>query len=96
ENIYVAGGIGGGINIPQALRVGMLPNIPVEKYRYIGNSSLHGACAMLVSREAADAVRETARGMTYIELSTHPGYMEELVAACFLPHTDGGLFERPV
>jgi uncharacterized 2Fe-2S/4Fe-4S cluster protein (DUF4445 family) len=93
DNIYVAGGIGSGINIQQAIRIGMLPNIPPEKYHYIGNSSLHGAYSMLVSREAAEIIQKTGRAMTYIELSTHPGYMDEFTAACFLPHTNGGLFD---
>ena len=93
ENVYVAGGIGGGINIQQAIRVGMLPKLPQEKYKYIGNSSLHGAYSMLVSMTAAETIQKTARTMTYIELSTYPGYMDEFVAACFLPHTDGGLFD---
>jgi hypothetical protein len=31
--------------------------------------------------------------MTYLELSSHPGYMDEFVAACFLPHTDASLFD---
>jgi uncharacterized 2Fe-2S/4Fe-4S cluster protein (DUF4445 family) len=93
ENVYVAGGIGGGINIQQAVRIGMLPNLPQEKYHYIGNSSLHGAYAILVSPEAAEIIQKTGRTMTYIELSTHPGYMDEFVAACFLPHTNGGLFD---
>jgi hypothetical protein len=30
--------------------------------------------------------------MTYLELSSHPGYMDEFVAACFLPHTNEALF----
>jgi uncharacterized 2Fe-2S/4Fe-4S cluster protein (DUF4445 family) len=94
ENVYVAGGIGSGINMRQAMRIGMLPNLPTEKYRYIGNSSLHGAYSMLVSQEAARAVKGIGKGMTYIELSTHPAYMDELVAACFLPHTNGALFEN--
>jgi uncharacterized 2Fe-2S/4Fe-4S cluster protein (DUF4445 family) len=93
ENVYVAGGIGGGINIQQAIRIGMLPKLPQEKYHYIGNSSLHGAYSMLVSPEAAEIIQKTAGTMTYIELSTHPGYMDEFVAACFLPHTNGGLFD---
>jgi uncharacterized 2Fe-2S/4Fe-4S cluster protein (DUF4445 family) len=93
ENVYVAGGIGSGINIGQAIRIGMLPNLPPEKYHYIGNSSLHGAYSMLVSEKAAAKIGEISRGMTYIELSAHPGYMDELVAACFLPHTNGALFE---
>jgi uncharacterized 2Fe-2S/4Fe-4S cluster protein (DUF4445 family) len=92
DNVYVAGGIGGGINIQQAIRIGMLPNLPPEKYHYIGNSSLHGAYAMLVSREAAETIQKTGRAMTYIELSTHPEYMDEFLAACFLPHTNGDLF----
>ncbi|MDR2479196.1 MAG: ASKHA domain-containing protein [Treponema sp.] len=96
EKIHVAGGIGGGINIPQAIRTGMLPNLPPEKYHYIGNSSLYGAYAMLASNRAAAMTVEISRGMTYIELSNHPGYMDELVAACFLPHTNGDLFRNVV
>jgi uncharacterized 2Fe-2S/4Fe-4S cluster protein (DUF4445 family) len=94
EHIYVAGGIGSGINMGQAIRIGMLPNLPLEKYHYIGNSSMNGAFAMLGSDGAARMVAEISRSMTYIELSTHPCYMDEFVAACFLPHTDGSLFEQ--
>ncbi|GHV91091.1 ferredoxin [Spirochaetia bacterium] len=92
DDVYVAGGIGGGINMGQAIRIGMFPKLPAEKYHYIGNSSLHGAYAMLTARRAGEMVVEISRGMTYLELSTHPGYMDEFVAACFLPHTNGALF----
>jgi uncharacterized 2Fe-2S/4Fe-4S cluster protein (DUF4445 family) len=92
QQIYIAGGIGGGINIKNAIRIGMLPNLPVERYRYIGNSSLSGAYGMVTSRGAAEKIRDLGQGITYLELSTHPGYMDEFVAACFLPHTDGSLF----
>jgi uncharacterized 2Fe-2S/4Fe-4S cluster protein (DUF4445 family) len=92
EDVYVAGGIGSGINMRQAIRIGMFPNLPLEKFHYIGNSSMLGAYAMICSRRAADMVAEIARGITYLELSSHPGYMDEFVAACFLPHTDLNLF----
>jgi uncharacterized 2Fe-2S/4Fe-4S cluster protein (DUF4445 family) len=92
EDIFVAGGIGSGINMKSAIRIGMFPNLPLEKFHYIGNSSLMGAYAMLQSKRAAEMVTDTARGITYLELSSHPGYMDEFVAACFLPHTDAGLF----
>jgi uncharacterized 2Fe-2S/4Fe-4S cluster protein (DUF4445 family) len=92
DEVYIAGGIGSGINVEQAIRIGMLPRLPVERYRYIGNSSLAGAYAMLTSRGACQKLRDLSRGITYLELSSHPGYMDEFVAACFLPHTDGGLF----
>lgn len=92
DNVYVAGGIGSGINMKNAVRIGMLPDIPLEKYKYIGNSSLAGSYAMLLSNEAEDKVAELASSMTYLELSTHPGYMDSFVAACFIPHTDMYLF----
>jgi len=92
DQVLVAGGIGSGINIKNAIRIGMLPDLPESKYSYIGNSSLSGAYAMLVSSDASSRLREVSRNMTYIELSTQPGYMDEFIAACFLPHTDESLF----
>jgi hypothetical protein len=55
---------------------------------------MHGAFAMLTARRAGEMVTEIGRGMTYLELSSHPGYMDEFVAACFLPHTNGALFDQ--
>ncbi len=92
DRVMIAGGIGSGIDMENAMSIGMLPKMPLEKYRYIGNSSLTGACAMLVSDEAADKVFELGQSMTYLELSVEPGYMDEFVAACFIPHTDSTLF----
>jgi len=94
DRVYVAGGIGSGINIKNAITIGMFPALPEERFQYIGNSSLTGAYAALMSREADDKLAELATSMTYIELSTQPGYMDEFVAACFLPHTDGSLFPQ--
>ncbi len=93
ERVMIAGGIGNGINVENAISIGMLPKLPVKAYEYIGNSSLTGACAILMSSEAEEKVYDLGRNMTYIELSTHPGYMDEFVAACFIPHTNASLFE---
>jgi uncharacterized 2Fe-2S/4Fe-4S cluster protein (DUF4445 family) len=92
DNAYIAGGIGSGINIEKAISIGMLPNIPKERYHYIGNSSLAGAYAMLQSQKAAEKIEEIAGMTTYLELSSHSSYMDEFVAACFLPHTNSELF----
>ncbi len=92
EQVFVAGGIGSGINMQNAINIGMFPDIPVEYYHYIGNSSLCGAYTMLLSTKAERKVYELAQNMTYLELSTEPGYMDEFVACCFLPHTDSSLF----
>ena len=92
ENVYVAGGIGSGINMENAINIGMFPDVPVELYHYVGNTSLAGAYAMLFSTVSERKVYEIASNMTYIELSAIPQYMDEFVGACFLPHTDASLF----
>ena len=92
DKVYVAGGIGSGINMKNAVFIGMLPDVEMEKYHYIGNSSLTGAYAMVVSDQAIEKCHEVGANMTYLELSTYPGYMDSFVAACFLPHTDRSLF----
>ena len=96
DNVYVAGGIGSGINMKNAVNIGMLPDVELEKFRYIGNSSLAGAYAMVLSDDAHSMCAEVAANMTYLELSTYPGYMDSFVAACFIPHTDRSLFPNSV
>jgi len=96
EKVYVAGGIGSGINMKNAVNIGMLPDVELEKYQYIGNSSLTGAYAMVMSEQATAKCHEVAANMTYLELSTYPGYMDSFVAACFLPHTDSSRFPNSV
>ena len=92
DHVYVAGGIGSGINMKNAVNIGMLPDVELEKFSYIGNSSLTGAYAMVLSDGAIAKCAEVGANMTYLELSTYPGYMDSFVAACFIPHTDSRLF----
>ena len=96
DHVYVAGGIGSGINMKNAVNIGMLPDVEPEKFSYIGNSSLAGAYAMVVSNQATEKCAEVASNMTYLELSTYPGYMDSFVAACFIPHTDRNLFPNSI
>ena len=96
DHVYVAGGIGSGINMKNAVNIGMLPDVDLEKYSYIGNSSLAGAYAMVMSDDANAKCHEVMANMTYLELSTYPGYMDSFVAACFIPHTDSYLFPNSI
>ena len=96
DHVYVAGGIGSGINMKNAVSIGMLPDVELEKYSYIGNSSLTGAYAMVLGDAANAKCHEVGANMTYLELSTYPGYMDSFVAACFIPHTDRSLFPNSI
>ncbi len=92
EKVYVAGGFGAHLDIEKAIFIGLLPDIPKERIRFIGNSSLAGARLALLSTHAFHRAEEIANRMTYIELSVHPEFMNEFIAALFLPHTDVELF----
>jgi uncharacterized 2Fe-2S/4Fe-4S cluster protein (DUF4445 family) len=92
ETFYVAGGFGNYLNIPKAIAIGLLPDIPLHKIKFIGNSSLTGARLALTSEEAFEKCINVSRSMTNIELSNYQPYMDEYIAALFLPHTDRKLF----
>jgi len=92
DAVYLAGGFGNFLNIQQAVNIGMLPDVPLEKMRFVGNTSIAGAKTVLLSRKALETAEKIAEGMTYFDLMSHPGYMDEFTRANFLPHTDLSLF----
>jgi uncharacterized 2Fe-2S/4Fe-4S cluster protein (DUF4445 family) len=91
-HVYIAGGFGRFIDIEKAVRIGLLPDLPRDKFTYLGNSSLTGAALALLSKTRRDELAKLARRMTYIDLSSDHRYMDAYVAALFLPHTDMSRF----
>ncbi len=89
---YVAGGFGSYLDIPKAIGIGLLPDIDPDKIRFMGNSSLMGARMCLLSTHTMERAAQIAKGTTNIELSNYQPFMDEYVAAMFLPHTDRRLF----
>lgn len=92
ERIVIAGGFGNYLNVPDSVRIGLLPDLPAENYVFIGNSSVKGACLALLSQNAWREAADLARKITYVELSVGTTFMDEFVSALFLPHTDLSLF----
>ncbi len=92
DAIYVAGGFGNFLDVRHAITIGMLPDVPLEKIQFVGNTSIAGAKTVLLSRKALKAAGKIAESMTYFDLMSHPRYMDEFIKACFLPHTDLSLF----
>lgn len=92
DRIFVAGGFGNYLNIQSSISIGLLPDIPKEKIHFIGNSSLSGARMALLSKHALEEANLIAKKMTYFELSVNPTFMDEFIAAMFLPHTNLDLF----
>jgi uncharacterized 2Fe-2S/4Fe-4S cluster protein (DUF4445 family) len=94
KKIFIAGGFGTYIDIGNAIKMGLLPDLEQSRFKFIGNSALAGARGALLSYEAMRLANEIARKVTYFELSVEPGYMDEYMAALFFPHTDLSKFPR--
>jgi len=92
EQVYIAGGFGRSLDIEQAVTIGLIPDIPRDRFRFVGNSSLIGSYMVVVSREFRRRQERLTARMTYFDLSMAPGYMDQYTAALFLPHTDPGQF----
>lgn len=92
DRVIIAGAFGSFINLDHAVTIGLLPDIDRNKFSFIGNSSLKGARLAAVERGLFDRAKQIARSMTNVELSEDSTYMDNFVAALFLPHTRGELF----
>lgn len=94
DSIYLAGGFGSYVDLEKAMVIGLLPEIDPDRIRFIGNGSLMGAkMSCLTNRIRKDVVEVTKR-MTNFELSETPSFMNNYVAALFLPHTDMDQFPK--
>lgn len=92
EKVYIAGGFGNYLNVDKAIILGMLPDLPRDKFSFLGNTSITGAYLCLLSDDLRKEAEEIASKMTYMELSVSRGFMDEYMSALFLPHTDVSLF----
>jgi len=88
EQILVAGAFGNYLDAESAVTIGLLPDVPLERIRFVGNTAVAGARLALLGRRARESMTESAGRMTNFELSVVPGYMDRYVAGLFLPHTD--------
>ena len=87
-NVYIAGGFGRYLDLQASTIIGLIPDLPPEKFQFIGNASLIGSYMVLISREFRRKQLSLTKRMTYIDLSKYPDYMDQYTAAQFLPHTD--------
>jgi uncharacterized 2Fe-2S/4Fe-4S cluster protein (DUF4445 family) len=88
SQVIIAGGFGRYLNIRKAITIGLLPDIDLKKYRFIGNGALEGARLTLLSSQKRNEILDIYRKMTYFELSVSALFFEEFSSALFLPHTD--------
>ena len=89
---FVAGTFGSYINPRSAINIGMIPDLPLETYVSLGNTSLAGATMALLGVDAQKSLFHIRDQITYLELNVNQEFMNLFSAAKFLPHTDRSLF----
>ncbi len=92
EQVLIGGGFGQYINVEKAIQIGLLPDMPWERFKFLGNTSLKGAYLGLLDQDSRNQISEIANKMTYIELSADNRFFDAFTSAMFLPHTDMTLF----
>ena len=92
RKFYVAGTFGSFIDPRSAITIGMLPDLPLESYQPLGNSSLNGAALALTSGERFSEIDPIRTRITYMELNVNQDFMNRFSAAKFIPHTNSALF----
>jgi len=92
EQIYIAGGFGRYLRLEQAIALGLFPELPRERFFFVGNGSLLGAALGSFSIDMLKAAHQVALMMTNVELSDNSRFVDHYMAANFLPHTDMTLF----
>jgi len=85
ERVVVAGAFGTYLDVDSARAVGMFPPLPRERFVQVGNAAGIGAKLVLVSRRCRGATDEIARRVEYVELTTHPHFVDVYTGALMLP-----------
>ena len=84
DEIIIAGAFGTYIDVPNAISVGMFPNIPVQRFRQIGNAAGMGAVQALISVNHRQLIKDVIKNVDYIELTTVENFQKEFVKAMYL------------
>jgi uncharacterized 2Fe-2S/4Fe-4S cluster protein (DUF4445 family) len=85
HTIYLAGGFARFINVENAVKIGMLPNVDIKKYKKIGNSSLAGAALHILNKNSGQEYIKLISGVKDVILNTVPEFEMNYIDALMLP-----------
>jgi uncharacterized 2Fe-2S/4Fe-4S cluster protein (DUF4445 family) len=88
SRVYAAGAFGTYVDASSAIAIGMYPDVPVERIRFIGNAAGSGARMCLRSTKMRDLADRLSREVEYVELAAEKDFQNEFAQAMFLPHRD--------
>jgi uncharacterized 2Fe-2S/4Fe-4S cluster protein (DUF4445 family) len=88
KQVLVGGAFGNYINVENAIKIGLLPDLPWDRFHFLGNTAVLGSYMALLSLRSRQQIQEIAQMMTYVELSADNAFYDAFTAALFLPHTE--------
>jgi uncharacterized 2Fe-2S/4Fe-4S cluster protein (DUF4445 family) len=92
SRVYAAGAFGTYVDAASAINIGMYPDVPESRIRFVGNAAGSGARMALKSVDRRDLAERLSRKVEYVELATQPEFQKEFAMAMFLPHRDVARF----
>jgi uncharacterized 2Fe-2S/4Fe-4S cluster protein (DUF4445 family) len=88
ERVLIGGSFGKYINVEKAVQIGLLPDLPWDRFQFLGNTAVLGAYRTLLARAEREKIKSIAAKMTYLELSADNTFYDAFTSALFLPHTE--------
>ncbi|MCS5644386.1 MAG: ASKHA domain-containing protein [Dehalococcoidia bacterium] len=82
EKLYLAGGFANYVNESNAIGIGFIANMPIEKVQKVGNVSLEGAVIMLLSTAKRSEIEKLTATVQHVELETAPDFFDFFVEGC--------------
>ncbi len=84
EQVIIAGAFGTFINVESAITIGMLPDLPLDRFEQVGNAAGTGARLALISQIEREKAKKLAERDGYIELAKIPGFNRKFATATYL------------
>jgi len=82
DSFYLAGGFARHIDPAAARRIGLIPDLPDEKIKQLGNAAIEGATLALISQSRRHELERLVQSIKHVELETDPGFFEFFVEGC--------------
>jgi uncharacterized 2Fe-2S/4Fe-4S cluster protein (DUF4445 family) len=83
DEFVVAGAFGTYLDLGSAIRIGMFPDLPRDRFKQIGNAAGTGARQLLLNVERRRIATEVAQRDRYVELTTYPEFTTRFVNAMY-------------
>ncbi len=77
--LYIAGGFGRYLNITNAMRIGLLPTIPIDRVHVVGNVALDGAACLLMDADLRESIREQMDAIHLVDLAQNPYFAHRFI-----------------